>query len=518
MVTYTYKEKIIKGGKNMKNIMKKLVVLVLTLVMIFSMTSCDIVLEVIEILIGDEVADELTKRDVKVLADEETYLDRQNPYYGLHSGYNVIPASSDGYVWVVESIEEVDRVFDYAIANFLESVTIDFAAIMGAYEDFEYYFKHMYLPYARKELEHITTYTWTSEGSVATFYLEYDSMTASYHTPKTEENTYESYKNVNMLIRDYLDGEATRSKQFDDFAINKNNAGEMPVYNSETLWWALEHNYLPVFPEKNTKAEAFYNEAKRILREIINDDMTDYEKTLAIFEYLVDRVEYDYDALQDDDPNNVCYFLEGVFEYNRAVCDGKSKAFVLLCSIEGIECLRDYGTSYYGGAGHAWNYVKIDGTWYMVDTTAGDGGVILDKDKNIRAEIVDYRYFLCEVDTYRQGYGTSYHYSGIWDSVLEDNDNKASLADEYYDNFHITTEIDFVVDCREDIGDLLRSALLVMDNEAGVKYTLKFDIVSNSIEISQVASLLSGNPRVKGAVVELKDGTCLLVLELKEAQ
>ena len=60
-----------------------------------------------------------------------------------------------------------------------------------------------------------------------------------------------------MLVRDNLDGGVTRSIGFDDFAINKDNVGEMEVYNSEGLWWALEHNYLPVFPVKNTKAEPF---------------------------------------------------------------------------------------------------------------------------------------------------------------------------------------------------------------------------------------------------------------------
>ena len=498
----------------MKNILKKLAVLMLTLVMVFSVTSCDILLEVLEILIGDDIG-ETVERDVQVLADEKTYLDRQNPYYGLHSGYNIIPASEDGYIWVVYSIEEVDRVFDYAIANLLESITIDFEAVISSRENFDYFFKYTYLPSAKKEMEHITTYTWTSEGTVATFYLEYDPLTASSHTPKTEENTYKNYKNVNMLIRDHLDGEATRSEDFDDFAINKNNAGEMAVYNSEALWWALEHNYLPVFPAKNTKAEAFYNEAKRILRQIINDDMTDYEKTLAIFEYLVDRVEYDYDALEDDDPNNVCYFLEGVFEYNRAVCDGKSKAFVLLCRIEGIECLRDYGDSYTGGAGHAWNYVKINGTWYMVDTTAGDGGMIFGEGSNVCAEVVDYRYFLCEVDTYRMGYETSYSYSGIWDHVLKNNNNKASLANKYYDDFHVTSELYFIVGSLEDVSDIIDYALIVMDDESGVVYTLKFTIEADSLQPSQIASLLSGNYMVDCEVYQIEDESCLLVLQLK---
>ncbi len=467
----------------MKNTLKRLLVLLLTVVMVFSMTSCDIIFEILDAFLQDGGEGETEERAVEVLPDENRVNTPQNPYSGLHSGYNVVPASPDGYIWEVESYYEIDRVFDYAIANLLSEITIDFGSMIYGYAGLGDFFKNGYLANTNRELEHITGYEYTYEGSVATFELKYDNETASYNLPKTAEHTYQNYKNGNMLIRDAKDGEATRSADFDDFAINKNNAGEMAVYNSESLWWALEHNYLPTFPAKNTKAEAFYEEAKDILRRIINDDMTDYEKTLAIFEYIVDSVDYDYDAYaaidSGDTANNVCYFLEGVFEYNRAVCDGKSKAFVLLCRIEGIECLRDFGASLTGGAGHAWNYVKINGTWYMVDTTAGDAGVSFDGGK-AKAEVVDYAYFLCAVNTYKQGYSTDkvYDYSGIWDSTLKNNNNNASMADSYYDKCDLGSDLDFKIDSYSELDTLVDTMLddaLELDSPA---YTLKFDPAS----------------------------------------
>lgn len=502
----------------MKKIFGRLLVLILTLTMLFSMTSCDIVLAILDVLLSEEYED-TDKRAVKVLADENSVKDPQNPYSGLHSGYNVIPASEDGYIWEVENYYEVDRVFDYAIANLLESVTIDFGALVSGYSDLSAFFENVYLPNSKKELGHIEgEYSWYSEGSVATIIFKYDADTASYHLPATKENTYENYKNINMLIRDYADGEATRSADFDNFAINKYNNGEMAVYNSEALWWALEHNYLPVFPAKNTKAEAFYEEAKDILRKIINDDMTDYEKTLAIFEYLVDKVSYDYDsldAIDEYDGNNACYFLEGVFEYNRAVCDGKSKAFVMLCRMEGIECLRDYGDSPNGGAGHAWNYVKIDGTWYMVDTTAGDAGTMLD-DGRAKAEIVDYSYFLCAVNTYKQGYskGKVYIYSGIWDSTLKNNNNNASIAKKYYDRCDLNANLDFVMNSVGELENMIDSAMLVIDGEEGV-YTLKLEIVS-AVELVNIRYAMEGYTEVEYAVYPSSEAGCYFIVFIVE--
>ena len=316
-------------------------------------------------------------------------------------------------------------------------------------------------------------------------------------------------------MRDYADGEATRSADFDDFAINKYNAGKMAVYNSESLWWALEHDYLPVFPAENTKVEAFYEEAKAILRQIINDDMTDYEKTLAIFEYLVDMVSYDYDsykAIDAYDGNNACYFLEGVFEYNRAVCDGKSKAFVVLCRIEGIECLRDYGTSPDGGAGHAWNYVKIDGTWYMVDTTAGDAGIAFNGKDQSKAEIVDYSYFLCAVNTYKKGYskGKVYNYSGIWDSTLKNNNNNANIAKKYYDRCDLSTDLDFVMNSVGELEDMIDWAMVIIEGEAGV-YGLKLEIVS-TIELIEIRYAMEGYTGVEYAVYDSSEKGCYLIV------
>lgn len=492
----------------MKNTVKRLFAFLLTLALAFSLTSCDIVFEILDAYLeggelggdilpgggngggsgggtgtgdGAETGDKKPEEDkkVEILPDKNHEIDPENPYSSLHSGYNFTPASIEDVVWRVDSFAEIDMVFDEAIARGLEGVTLELEDMMGGYKDISELFS-VYVNNSQKEMGHIKSYSYSNQGTRTTFTFVYDTETASFVLPKTEANTYKNYKNGNMIIRDYLNGESKRAADFDDFAIEKSNAGTMDVYNSESLWWALEHNYLPNFPVENTKAEAFYNEAKAILREIINDDMTDYEKTLAIYEYLVDMVSYDWDAYNaigtQNSANNVCYFLEGVFEYKRAVCDGKSKAFVLLCRIEGIECVRDWGASLTGGAGHAWNYVKIDGTWYMVDTTAGDGATNFSS--GAKAEIMDYSYFLCPVNTYKYGagYGTTYYeYSGIWDSLLEKNNNDADISDRYFDVNVDSQENDFVINSYEELNYLIDNMFGATGEWIYVNYTLKFD-------------------------------------------
>ena len=248
-----------------------------------------------------------------------------------------------------------------------------------------------------------------------------------------EQNIYVSIPNANAALRRAaIAAKDKRADDFSDFPIYKSNSGKRVVSNSEELWIALEHNYLPVFATNYTNAEKIFEDAKTILRQIIGDGMSDYEKTLAIFDYLVESVEYDYAALASptaSDPiRNACYFLEGVFDRSLAVCDGKSKAFVLLCRIEGIECLRDFGTAMSGGVGHAWNYVKLGGEWYLVDTTNADAahaitsefGEFFEKD----IEITVYETFLADVSYH----SARYKYSGIHSKILPSESTDATAS------------------------------------------------------------------------------------------
>lgn len=168
------------------------------------------------------------------------------------------------------------------------------------------------------------------------------------------------------------------------------------VSSSSELFDAVANGFRPVCKE-NSMADKIYREARRILTTYLTDTATDLEKTKFIYDWIIWEVTYDYAAteIQTTDVNEAmrysAYHLEGVFGiegtiFNKqiAVCDGRSKAYLLMCAIEGIPCIRVSGTCYdsrtgqYAG-GHAWNkvYLKTSknaekGAWYVVDTTWGD--------------------------------------------------------------------------------------------------------------------------------------------------
>lgn len=220
----------------------------------------------------------------------------------------------------------------------------------------------------------------------------------------------------------------------------------MSVSTSNMLYKAVAWGYKPVFMGSQAdNLKQIYDNAKDALSYIVSDEMSEYEKVHAIYDYIIYNVRYDHDCANAQDKYNTNnallteeeknelrnlnlnekmkyygYYLEGIFldkfykKDMHAVCDGKSKAFVLMCGIEGITAVRISGEASSDGknfGGHAWNKVLLDlnGTgdkdWYFVDTTWGDVG---DDSK----EFLSHAYFLLSddetVNTHREKTGHGY--------------------------------------------------------------------------------------------------------------
>lgn len=219
------------------------------------------------------------------------------------------------------------------------------------------------------------------------------------------QNTYSKphYDNVKKTRNFYIDGVKET----------------MSVSTSNMLYKAVAWGYKPVFMGAQAdNLQQIYDNAKDALSYIVSDDMSEYEKVHAIYDYIIYNVRYDHDCANAEDAyvsGNLSlnekmkyygYYLEGIFldkfykKDMHAVCDGKSKAFVLMCGIEGITAVRISGEASSDGknfGGHAWNKVLLDlnGTgdkeWYFVDTTWGDVG---DDSK----EFLSHAYFLLSDD------------------------------------------------------------------------------------------------------------------------
>lgn len=199
------------------------------------------------------------------------------------------------------------------------------------------------------------------------------------------------------------------------------------VETTEQLLQIVQHNMKPRFIGDSQTAETVYNNAKLVLSAIVTNNMSDLDKVTAIFDWLEANFEltfyniknspYISGAVEQDDMAQFGkyknYYLEGIFEdielnsTNGNIIVGSklatswsySKAFALLCAIEGIDARVIYGTYDFEDthivgsnktktANHVWNKVRLNTTessvarstgeksWYAVDLTFSDNRVI----------------------------------------------------------------------------------------------------------------------------------------------
>lgn len=113
--------------------------------------------------------------------------------------------------------------------------------------------------------------------------------------------------------------------------------------------------------------------AKDALKEMkIKDDMSDFEKEKAVYDWMTSSLQHDQGALtvipttQED-----CDNPYGVLKYHNAVCVGYATTFRMFMQMMDIECMVEHNNEKY----HSWDVVKIDGDWYITDiySDAGNG-------------------------------------------------------------------------------------------------------------------------------------------------
>ena len=111
---------------------------------------------------------------------------------------------------------------------------------------------------------------------------------------------------------------------------------------------------------------------------------TEKEKARAIYVWLTEHISYDVRTAFDEDAEAQEVVAKQksrvVLKSKKAVCEGYANLFCDLCSAAGIKAFKAVGTvkNSYGRIpriGHAWNLVRVDGEWGLVDATWGAGNV-----------------------------------------------------------------------------------------------------------------------------------------------
>lgn len=131
---------------------------------------------------------------------------------------------------------------------------------------------------------------------------------------------------------------------------------------------------------------------------LVRTAKNDRQKVRAIFRWMADRIAYNAEGFLAGKDFGDCS-AEAVLQSRRSVCEGYANLFQKLCQQEGVEAvtLHGYSKGYSYALGektikrnHAWNAVRIEGQWQLIDVTWAAGFV----DGKRFVKLFDEYYFL----------------------------------------------------------------------------------------------------------------------------
>ncbi|MDR1690849.1 MAG: hypothetical protein LBR42_03260 [Candidatus Methanoplasma sp.] len=151
-------------------------------------------------------------------------------------------------------------------------------------------------------------------------------------------------------------------------------AGYRYVYSLSSATFTLSLDLYRTADADFPGVQKMIEDIRTVVDNFSSDSTTMRGKVLDINNYLTNLITYDPHAGTTGRSiyaHDAYGALAGPSNY--AVCDGYSKAFLLLCEKEGIDCVIVLGTEIQDYINHAWNYVKMeDGKWYAIDVTWND--------------------------------------------------------------------------------------------------------------------------------------------------
>lgn len=219
----------------------------------------------------------------------------------------------------------------------------------------------------------------------------------SFYYQQLGEKEQKIYREILQAVQGMEESAQIHAGKDDDAA----KVYEYLLYDRPELFWCdgssqmtVYEEYTEIYPGYTCTAQEKEQKQQEIDRAAddcisgISADASEYEKIKYVYEYLVQTVDYDEGA---PDNQNIYSALAG----KRSVCAGYSRAAQYLLGKMGIECLYVTGTIKDQGA-HAWNIVNCGGRYYQMDVTFGDP-VFLEAEsgESVPHNSINYDYLCC---------------------------------------------------------------------------------------------------------------------------
>lgn len=147
-------------------------------------------------------------------------------------------------------------------------------------------------------------------------------------------------------------------------------------YSEITYYFDYNPNYKLIraaenrslYNKLNLEEKQVFTALNNVVNQIKKDNFTDYEKELAIHDFIVSS--FAYGPANTDDVPQRAHSIVGIVGDGEGICEAYANIFQFMCRLAGID--SQIITGEMNGIGHMWNIVKIDGDYYHVDVTSDD--------------------------------------------------------------------------------------------------------------------------------------------------
>ena len=145
------------------------------------------------------------------------------------------------------------------------------------------------------------------------------------------------------------------------------NKDDMSLYDTSAILAAWESGD----PSQLSKYDQdIYIAAQKVLGSVLRNGMSNLEKEIAVYSWIVINVNYDWthqDVMKETPRESFTPY--GGLVNHTAVCLGYATTFQLLMDMAGVECITVTGAAHASREDHGWNMVRLNGNWYCVDVT-----------------------------------------------------------------------------------------------------------------------------------------------------
>lgn len=185
-------------------------------------------------------------------------------------------------------------------------------------------------------------------------YLDYKDEVSIVHLNFTDES---------IIVQAVEEARANVYYASGDFKYARSRIGIMSIQ--------LDYEYLKNGSADVVKSAKVQAETEMAIAEFMSDiDLGQSQSMIAleIHDKLIEMINYDYEGYINNTISDESYTAFGALVNKTAVCDGYSRAYIVLLKEAGIN-------AYYVGSeemNHSWVLAKLDGTCYHIDITWDD--------------------------------------------------------------------------------------------------------------------------------------------------